>query len=288
MKQCFVEKRFSDAHMEIIDRANDIIDEYSAEGFDLTLRQLYYQFVSRLGRDFENSQQSYKRLGKIIGDARMAGLIDWSALEDRTRYLRGNSHWDSASEIVRACASSFRYDLWADQIEHVEVWIEKDALIGVLSSVCRRWDVNYFSCRGYVSLSEMYRAARRSYSGSRTTIIHLGDHDPSGIDMSRDILDRIEAMDGVARLHRIALNMDQVEEHNPPPNPAKITDSRAADYIRNYGPDSWELDALDPRTIERLVEEEILRHLDLDLFEEAKARQQEARDQIQEIADGME
>jgi len=250
--------------MEIIGQANQIITDYRAQGFDLTLRQLYYQFVSR--DIIPNRDKEYKRLGSIINDARLAGLIDWEAIVDRTRNLRTLAHWDSPADIVDAVSRQFRVDKWEGQDVRPEVWIEKDALVGVIQRVCERNDVPYFSCRGYTSQSEMWVAAQRLIGhindGQTPVIIHLGDHDPSGIDMTRDITDRLsmfleheghDAMD----VRRIALNMDQIDEYNPPPNPAKLSDSRSTSYVQEYGDDSWELDALDPAVMARLIERTI-------------------------------
>lgn len=296
MQVCYTPKRFNDEHLAIIAKANDIIEEYQAQGYSLTLRQLYYQFVAR--DMLPNTQQSYKRLGGILADARLAGLVDWSAMVDRTRSLKSNSHWDSPAEIVQSCAAQFRYDLWADQPTRVEVWIEKDALIGVIEDACRGLDVPFFSCRGYTSLSEMWVAGMRIVErydehGQGTHIIHLGDHDPSGIDMTRDVLDRLTLF---AETHgadapvieRIALNMDQVEEYGPPPNPAKMTDSRAGGYVTRFGYDSWELDALEPRVLAKLVSDHVEAHIEQDKWAAALERQQAARDALEAVAAEME
>jgi hypothetical protein len=193
----FFDRKFSESFKDTVAMANTIIREYTKAGFDLTLRQLYYQFVAR--GYIKNKDTEYKRLGGIINDGRLAGMIDWDAITDRTRYLRQLSHWDKPEDVIRSAACSYRTRKWADQPERVEVWIEKDALIGVIQPVCESLDVPYFSCRGYVSQSEMWAAAQRIQAyyemygrqSQRTTIIHLGDHDPSGIDMTRDIEDRI-------------------------------------------------------------------------------------------------
>jgi hypothetical protein len=280
-------KRFRASTLEVIDTAVEIISEYSAQGFDLTLRQLYYQFVAR--GLLANDNKEYKRLGGYISDARMAGLVDWSSIVDRTRTLRRNSHWSSPGEIVETCAYSFQYDKWKPQPYRPEVWIEKDALVGVLESVCSGLDVSYFSCRGYSSQSAMWRAARRLVSyetnGQMTVVFHLGDHDPSGIDMTRDIRARLRTFGANTRVERLALNMGQVEEHGPPPNPAKMSDTRAADYIRDYGTESWELDALDPRTISDLIRKAVIRERDGQLWNEETERESAARQQLREVSD---
>jgi len=261
---------FAKATNAVIYQANEIIEDYQAQGFELTLRQLYYQFVARAL--IPNTEQSYKRIGSIINDARLAGLIDWDALEDRTRNLRGRTHWNSPSDIMDAVGRSYFKNMWSNQEYRPEVWIEKDALIGVIEGVCNELDVPYFSCRGYTSQSEMWRAGQRLErhvkNGQQPLLFHLGDHDPSGMDMSRDIADRLELFMGGTQFNRIALNMDQIAQYGPPPNPAKIEDSRAAGYIKLYGRESWELDALEPRVLADLIRSHIESYRDLTKWNE--------------------
>lgn len=284
----YIQKTFSEAHQEVLMKANEILAAYETQGYDLTLRQLYYQFVAR--DLIPNTQQSYKRLGKIINDGRLAGEVDWNHIVDRTRNLESNSHWDEPADIVRACADQFRYDLWEDQPHRIEVWIEKDALLGVIERPCQDLDVGWFSCRGYTSQSEMWRAAMRLNKyvvneGQEPIIIHLGDHDPSGLDMTRDMQDRLELFGCPAKIHRVALNWEQITLYNPPPNPAKLSDSRAIDYISQHGPDSWELDALEPQVITELIREEVDRLRDPGLWQAALGRQREARQVLGQISD---
>jgi len=234
MKITYENKSFRKETLEIIDKANEIIEDYLQQGFSLTLRQIYYQFVAR---DLvPNTERSYKRLGSIINDARMAGLIDWDAIEDRTRNLVGLSSWTSPQQMVRQASEQFKTDWWEGQEYRPEVWIEKEALVGVIEAVCDEYDVPYFACRGYVSQSEMWRAGQRNgrYSGDGQipVIIHLGDHDPSGIDMTRDNASRLGLFGETdIEVRRIALNMVQIEQYKPPPNPAKMTDSRFDSYM---------------------------------------------------------
>ena len=279
-KIAYTDKQFRSATLKVIDTANIIISEYSAQGYDLTLRQLYYQMVRR--DMIANSQKEYDKLGRTISDARMAGLVDWAAIVDRTRAVKGNSHWNSPGEIMRTVSRQYRIDKWADQPNRIEIWIEKDALVGVISGVCGRLDVDYFSCRGYTSQSEMWSAAQRlrGYidSGQRPVILHLGDHDPSGIDMTRDVQSRLELFcKSDVQINRIALNYSQVEKYNPPPNPAKTTDTRAADYIDLHGYSSWELDALDPSTISALIESEVAKVRDASLWQRAEQKETQQR-----------
>ncbi len=272
--------------MKIIAAANKIITGYQAQGFDLTLRQLYYQFVAR--DLLPNQQKEYKRLGEILLEGRMAGLVDWLAIIDRTRNLADLSHWDSPAQIVQAVAEQFRVDLWASQPNRVEVWVEKDAAIGVVMGICQQLDVPYFSCRGYTSVSEIWAAAQRlkrhAKNGQEPVILHFGDHDPSGIDMTRDITDRLATFGMPLDVRRMALNMDQVEEYNPPPNPAKETDSRHAGYLQLYGDESWELDALEPAVLAALIRKEVLSIREETAWQEAKRSQAEGRAELSAIS----
>lgn len=337
----YIPKNFHGKTLAVIQQANAICANYQAQGYDLTLRQLYYQFVAR--DLIPNKDSEYNRLGSIINDARLAGVLDWDYIVDRTRNVRSLPHWNNPAEIVRAVANQYRTEKWAKQPVRIEVWIEKDALVGVLDNVCPGYDVDYFSCRGYTSQSEIWGAAQRigGYlsAGQRVVILHLGDHDPSGIDMTRDIRGRLELfiekdwvrenqyedghylLDGIDdsdeghedwplytaqiwedisdhlvgsvkkigedgeeewesyddtppfQVRRIALNFDQVQQYNPPPNPAKLTDSRAQGYIARFGRQSWELDALEPNVLAALVTTEILAERDVDAWAEAQSRE---------------
>jgi len=247
--------------LAIIDKANDIITEYSG---GLTLRQLYYQFVAR--GLLPNTKKSYEDLGRVIGNARLANLISWDAIIDRTRSVNKNSHFENPEEILTTAAETYQLDSRADQDVYVEVWIEKEALIGVIEPICRMLDVLYLACRGYYSLSAMWAAAGRfreaEEAGKKTVVLHLGDHDPSGLDMTEDIKNRLMGFGAQTEVERIALNADQIERYKPPPNYAKITDTRSKDYIAEYGKESWELDALDSNVITGLIKDAVGKYTD--------------------------
>jgi hypothetical protein len=285
-------KSFNDSSREIIKKANEIIADYQAQGYMLTLRQLYYQFVAKqpLRVPFANNIQSYKRLGSIINDARLAGMIDWNAIEDRTRNLETLPSWASPREILESCSHQFRYDRWKDQPRRVEVWVEKEALVGVVQRIANEYRLPFFACRGYVSQSETWGAGQRFLAyergGQDVVVLHLGDHDPSGIDMTRDNYDRLYMFteQSNVEVRRLALNYDQVEQYNPPPNPAKLTDSRATAYIERFGNESWELDALEPSVIAELVRSQMPDLIDWDLWEAAIEREDEARARLAKLA----
>ena len=280
-KICYTEQKFSEPVLRDIERANQIMEDYAAQGYELTLRQLYYQFVARGW--IANNIKEYKRLGDIVGKARLAGLIDWNHLVDRTRGMEQNAHWTDPESIIEACSTSYAIDKWQGQRYRPEVWVEKEALAGIVERACRELDIPWLCCRGYTSLSEMWTGAMRLLSyrkkqGQHPIIIHLGDHDPSGIDMTRDIEDRVKLFCGFkVQVHRIALNFDQIQKYYPPPNPAKTTDSRAKPYIDRYGEESWELDALEPGVLVQLIRDAVAEVRDDSKYEVREAEEKEER-----------
>lgn len=293
MKQKYLDKKFGSDALAMIKTINGILAEYVRAGYDLSLRQCYYQLVARA--IVENTERSYKNVGNLVSDARLAGLIDWDVIKDRGREMVQNAHWGSPQDIIEACAKQFRVDRWANQPRYVEVMVEKQALEGVLLPVCREWDVPFTANKGYSSSSAMYEAGQRLKERlddeKPVVLIYLGDHDPSGIDMSRDVLDRLRLFteremwdEESVTVERIALNMDQVKAMRPPENPAKITDSRAAAYIERFGHSSWELDAIEPKRLAELVESAILDVLDEDAWEVSGKEQQKGRDYLDTMA----
>ena len=288
--RCYQPKKFGAEATDTIRQANAIIAEYDERGLSLTLRQLYYQFVAR--GLIENSLRSYDRLGSIVNDGRLAGTISWLAIEDRTRNLQGVNTFDRPSDAIRNARSSYALDLWRDQPMRPEVWVEKEALVGVVGNICQNLRVDFFACRGYNSQSEQWRAgqrfARYLQKGQQPIVFHLGDHDPSGIDMTRDNRDRLSLFAGVPiSVVRLALNYNQVEQYAPSPNPAKMSDSRAADYVSKFDYSSWELDALDPSVIQALIKDAVDRCRDEALWSAALAREADDIDTLDMIIEGL-
>ena len=282
-KIAYGDKRVSDKRRALIERANAIIVEYQEAGYQLTVRQLFYQHVAR--GLIENTPKSYGDICALVNDGRQAGLIDWDAIVDRTRNLASVPHWSDPQQILRDDAEQFRIDKWRDQRYRPEVWIEKDALTGVIEGICTELDVAHFACRGYVSQSEMWRAAMRldyyRRRGQIPVILHFGDHDPSGRDMTRDIVDRLSLFGTrPTKVDRLALNMDQVDQYQPPPNPAKLSDARAQAYIVEFGDESWELDALDPAVLNTLVRDAVAGLRDDDKWEAAVDEENEHRERL--------
>lgn len=323
---CYIPKTFSPRHSAIIDAAVDIVVQFARVGiYDLSLRQLYYQFIAHRAQLFPgngpggspNTEQNYKMLGDVLSSARLAGRFDWLKLVDRGRSSEVPSYWNDVGEIFDSCVRAYTVDLWEGQQYHVEVVVEKQALEGVLSPVCRALDVPFTSNKGYSSQSALWRQGQRLAEyledDKDIVILYLGDHDPSGIDMTRDVHDRLalfsgagewvskedadywgmdsegvrilDEYDGRFTVERIGLTMAQVRQFDPPPNPTKVTDSRAGAYIREHGYTCWELDALDPQVMRDLVRDAITGYIDQDKRNERIAYRDKQRAKIQRIAD---
>lgn len=278
---------FRESTLDIIEQTNDFIDEFSAEGYTPTVRQVYYQFISH--DLLPNTEASYNKLQNIITKGRMAGLISWTSIEDRNRTCNTYSYNECEKEAVRGIEYHINVDFWERQDVYIEAWIEKDALINIIQRPCREYDVPYMACKGYLSASEAWRAGRRferkKDEGKHCILLHLGDHDPSGIDMTRDNAERLELFSQFSgvEVERLALNMDQIEQYKPPPNPAKLTDKRAAGYIRDHGNKSWELDALKPKVIASLVEKNIRSYIDFERWDECIELENEKRELLEKV-----
>jgi hypothetical protein len=176
--EIFVPYKPQKATLAVVEQANAIIDEYLDQGLKLTLRQLFYQFGSRAL--LENIFRNYKRLGRIISDARDGGLIDWDAMEDRVREVQTHSAWDHPADMIRSAAFSYREDLWRGQLYRPEVWIEKAALLGVIAAICNEFRVPYFATIGNSSQTLLYDAGKRfaAYLDQRSNSARPPSHRP--------------------------------------------------------------------------------------------------------------
>lgn len=322
MKEFVKNHKFSPDAMNLVRRCVQIVTNFSARGFRMTLRQLYYQLVK--DNIIPNQEKQYKRLSALLSDARLMGFIDWSAIEDRIRVPRMPPEFADLDELVDAALSSYRLPRWKDQPYYAELWVEKDALAGILQPLAREFHVPMMVNRGYSSQTAMYDAGKRFLTGcfggdlpyqslaamfleeaekdhpdrknvkeaphlkeifvlnrkelpeakKDAILFYLGDHDPSGEDMVRDIAERLKMYGVHLEVRKLALTMDQVEEYNPPPNPAKMTDPRAEKYVQEHGATSWEVDALGPDVLDQVIRDSFEEIIDQDKMEAVKEREE--------------
>lgn len=267
-RQAYKRIKFTSPIIELIGLMSEICDDYESQGLVLTARQLFYRLVST--DVIPNTVKSYKRITSVINDAKMAGLLDWDMFEDRTRSFKQYRTYRNPAQILNEASSAYFKDLWEGQSHRVFCTIEKDALYGVLERVCLGNCVPLLAARGYPSSTVLRKFVEdevRGIGAERIVMLHFGDHDPSGIDMTRDLQERIDvfaAEYGIEiSISRLALNFDQIRELNPPPNPAKMTDSRVGGYIAKFGKKSWELDAVEPRRLVAIAREAIFDGVDM-------------------------
>jgi hypothetical protein len=321
MREFVKNHKFSPEAMALVRKCSEIVTNYQAQGLRLTLRQLYYQLVS--ANVIRNEEKQYKKLSGLLSDARLMGRIDWEAIEDRIRVPRIPQDFRDLGELVDAALASYRLDRWDGQEHYVELWVEKDALAGILAPIAREYHVAMMVNRGYSSQTAMYDSAKRflkachgedlpyrtlldisrEVKGSedfedhvkeelgrvrvldsrklkdepdrKPVLLYLGDHDPSGEDMVRDIGARL-AMFGIdVDVRKVALTKDQIEQYDPPPNPAKMTDPRAIEYVDKHGATSWEVDALPPDALDRIIRDaldEVVDHGRMDKIKDREKR----------------
>lgn len=267
----------------IIQSSIDIVDDY--EKGMLTIRALHYQLVGRLG--MTNDIQHYKRVVSAMEFARWEGLIAFDTFSDLDRAMIGSTACEEtdvhesiedAKSAMRSWMMNYYKNRWENQPYYPEIFIEKKALQGVFQSICSDWDVALGACKGYPSLTFLNEAnlrfAHARSLGKEPIIIYFGDYDPSGEDIPRSIKQNISKLGTEIQVKRIALLDWQVEEWNLPHAPAKITDSRTANWD---GVGQVELDAVEPRKLQELCENAIKDIFYDNLYDELKSRESEER-----------
>ena len=293
-------KGFSPENVEWLRRINGLVNEYKAKGYNLTVRQVHYQLVSRWPSEYPNTQKQYQATAVLVDDARMAGLIPWDRIVDRSRAFKVTTTWDSPEATIRGAVGGYRTDKWKDQPVHVECWVEKQALVEIVGKACNPLGVTHFASKGPSSTTKVHEAAYNRFTryidrGQDVLLLCLYDLDPSGKMMTRDIESRVSLIvghDAVSRLEhltikRIALNREQVEQYGPPPSFVKETDNNTEAYREEEGTDEcWELDALDPEVIVDLIAGEILEVRDDEAWAESLRSERKDRRALQRLRIG--
>ena len=262
------------SYEEVVDAAIDVFKQYDTA---LTLRQLYYRLVSK--HLFPNTINSYKRLSRLMVQARERRDVPVNCLEDRSRRIlgRGDTGYKSAQEFLRRRFASlresykeFRMPMWDIQSSYVVVSLEKDALSRLVSDIANQYSVRTFPTRGYPSFTYVQRMAsyiRNRLNGKPTTVLYFGDFDPSGVDIERDLTERLGKYNaGDFQVRRVALTKDQILKYSLPPMPVKRSDARADGFMASYGDQSVELDAVEPNTLKLLVAQSIASYIDLNAW----------------------
>ena len=284
-KETFISWSPRSKSVERLRQIAKVLLQYAKMNITVTLRQLYYRLVS--ANIVANKQREYDNIGTLLSKARLAGLVDWDAIEDRVRRPHKHSEWGNVAELVKSACYAYRLPRWSNQPQYVELWCEKDALSSVLQPICDDLHVTLMVNRGYSSSTAMYDAAKRIAGRGKDkpkTVLYLGDFDPSGEDMVRDIRDRFVTFGVDVDVVKVALGPEQVKQYRLPPNPAKLTDSRAQAFIAKHGASSYEVDAIPPEDLQELVRNSITSHMDMDAYGEWLPREEEHKEKLQEAA----
>ena len=262
---------------EIIDAAQVLLDVERP----MTLRQLYYLLLSNhvlRGEDSQACKRSYRQLMRVIGLARRSGEIPFETLVDNVRTRIKPSSWSGLADFVDATAELYRKDFWARQPNYVEIWVEDDAIAGVVSDITYyEYNVNLRPVHGFSSTTYMHQAAQEMCEITKPIFLYyFGDHDPSGYDIERVCKKKLfEMFDlpavgwpaGEISWERLALNVADLEKFAIIPLPAKPKDSRYKRFVKEYGTDAAELQALPPEELRRRVRAAIEQHIDAEEWE---------------------
>jgi len=252
-----------------------------AGGAPMTVRQVFYQAVSTGLVD--KTEQAYKStVGRLLTEMRLKSELPFDWIADDTRWMRKPRSYDSLDGMLREVAELYRRDLWRSQPDYVEIWLEKGALAGVVYPVTYEWDVPLMVTRGYPSLSFLHGAIAAMPSDRDCFLYFFGDYDPSGVDIPRNIEDRLRsfASDVAITLEVVAVTPDQIAAWNLSTRPTKRTDSRAG----RFGDESVELDAIPSDRLRALVLDRIERHIDTHALETVRVAEESERQILREIA----
>ena len=251
-----------------------------------TVRQVFYQAVVR-GLAPKDEAKGYKLVQRRLVHLREQGIIPYGWIADNVRIVRGHARYAGAEDYALVAAEFYRRDYWADSPVNVEVWLEKDALAGVLTpTVVEECGLDLYVTRGYASVSYLQSAADFIRQDGRPTYVYLlTDFDPSGLGIADTVTTELVRRSYPTEVHveRLAVSREQIEEYRLPTRPTKTTDSRARKFMREYGTGSVELDAIPPSALRDLVRENIERHMDAERLRVMKLAEEQERDLLREV-----
>ena len=261
--------------LDLIEMAKAIL----ADGHPMTVRQVFYQLVSR--QVIKNNRGQYQAVSNALVDARREGVIPWSWIEDRLRRPRHVPMWSGLPSFADTCRLAYRLDVWPSQPLYLEVWLEKDALSGIFEDILNPFGITLNVGRGYDGWSSIHNAAVRFNEKTEDVVVlYFGDFDPSGEDMKRSLEDRLEDRGCRPEVIKCALTRDDIRRYNLPPDFTKKTDTRRAAFVAEHGDLSVELDALPADVLRGRLKAEVESRLDLDALAKVKKREDRDRGQL--------
>jgi Uncharacterized conserved protein len=232
---------------ELIENSKKIMNDSNDK---LTLRALFYKLVGI--NILENKKTDYQILSRVINNARWEHILNFDCIEDRIRTKIFPSFFDDVEDLIRVAVESYNIDIWKDQPNYIELLVEKDTLVSLFENIVYEYKINLSVTKGYNSLTEIYllykRLEEKKDLNKDVYILYVGDLDPSGLDMDRDIRARLKALGLLPFFERIALNIEDVKKYKLLPNRIKKKDPRSNNYKYN---DCWEIDALDTSILKK-------------------------------------
>jgi hypothetical protein len=254
----------------LIDEAASILDA----GWPMTVRQVYYQLVSR--QVIENNRGRYQAVCDALVAARREGLIPWKWIEDRLRQPRHVAMWAGLADFAVDLMDAYRRDVWASQDGYLECWLEKDALSGIFADALHPYGVTLNVGRGYDGWASIRNAADRYGDGAGVTVLYCGDFDPSGEDMVRSLRERLADLGSEPDIVKVALTYDDISRYQLPPDFTKASDTRSAAFVARFGDVAVELDALPADVLRQRLRTEVESRMDLAKL--AEVRETETRE----------
>ncbi len=248
----------------------------------MTVRQIFYQ-ATTLGVVAKTEAEYKGTVVRLLTEMRRSGELPFGWIADNTRWMRKPTSHSSLDQALQRTAEAYRRSLWDDQDVYVEIWLEKEALAGVVFDITSEWDVPLMVTRGYPSLTYLYEAAEQIEGKSKSAYIYyLGDHDPSGVDISRNVEERLRefAPDADITFERLAVEPWQISAWGLPSRPTKTTDTRA----KHFDGESVEVDAISPADLRAIVRTAIEQHVDNARLEWLQQVEASEREILQEIA----
>lgn len=243
----------------------------------MTVRQAFYR--ATVYGIVEKTEAGYRKVQRVLADLRRHGGMPWSWLVDTSRLVIRADSFESPEEAARATARFYRKALWTDADCRVEVWLEKDALSGVVGPITEDYDVGLYICRGFASLSFLHVAAEVIRQRQVPTFIyHIGDFDPSGVMAGQKIADTIRqfAPKAQVKFERLAVTREQIASMRLPSRPTK-----ESNHARGWEGESVEVDAIEPDVLRSIVRFAIERHLPRHQWEVMKAIEQSERQALE-------
>jgi hypothetical protein len=264
-----------------MDDIRTVISTVLTNEHPMTVRQVFYQLVS-LGVIGKTEAEYKSTVVRLLTVMRQDGDIPFEWIADNTRWMRKPRTYSSLGDMMELTKETYRRALWHDQDSYVEIWLEKDALSGVLYQKTELWDVPLMVTRGYPSVSYLFEAAQAIATCAKPVYLYyFGDFDPSGVDITRAVEHGIRKFAPLAEIHfaRVAVTVEQIEALRLPTRPTKATDSRS----KNFKGESVEVDAIPPATLRAIVGACIEQHIDEQVLERTRETERREREMLETI-----